>query len=57
MIEWLNAHDVDTIVGTVNFDGFNNYGTDFTRVAQIQDGKRVLVWPKDVAGAEIAYQP
>lgn len=57
VIAWLNGHDVDTIVGTVNFDGYNNYGTDFTRVAQIQDGKRVLVWPKDVAGAEIAYQP
>ena len=40
-------------LGTVNFDGYNNYGTDFTRVAQIQDGKRVLVWPKDVADAEL----
>ncbi len=53
VIAWLNAHDVDTLVGTVNFDGYNNYGTDFTRVAQIQDGKRVLVWPKDVADAEL----
>jgi branched-chain amino acid transport system substrate-binding protein len=57
VIEWLNGHDVDTLVGTVNFDGFNNYGTDFTRVAQIQDGKRVLVWPKDVAGADIDEKP
>lgn len=53
VIAWLNGHDVDTLVGSVNFDGYNNYGTDFTRVAQIQDGKRVLVWPEDVAGAEL----
>jgi branched-chain amino acid transport system substrate-binding protein len=57
VIKWLNAHEVETLVGTVNFDGFNNYGTDVNRVAQIQDGKRVLVWPEDVAGADIKYQP
>lgn len=53
IIEWLNANSVDTLAGTINFDGFNGYGSDVNRVAQIQDGKRVLVWPADVAGAEI----
>ncbi|WP_456696984.1 ABC transporter substrate-binding protein [Aeromicrobium sp. P5_D10] len=57
IITWLNANKVDTIAGTVSFDGFNNYGSDFNRVTQVQDGKRVLVWPKDVAGAEIQYKP
>lgn len=53
IIEWLNANSVDTLGGTINFDGFNGYGSDVNRVAQIQDGKRTLVWPADVAGAEI----
>lgn len=53
IIKWLNGHEVDTLAGTLSFDGFNNYGSDFNRVTQIQDGKRVLVWPADVAGADI----
>jgi branched-chain amino acid transport system substrate-binding protein len=57
IIDWLNEHEVDTIVGRLSFDGYNNYGTDLNRVTQIQDGRRVLVWPKDVAGAEIRLKP
>ncbi|GLZ08408.1 branched-chain amino acid ABC transporter substrate-binding protein [Actinomadura sp. NBRC 104412] len=57
IIDWLNDNKVDTIVGELSFDGYNNYGGDINRVAQIQNGKRVLVWPKDVAGAEIRYKP
>lgn len=57
IIAWLNEHKVATIVGELSFDGYNNYGADLNRVTQIQDGKRVLVWPKDVAGAEIRYEP
>lgn len=57
VIAWLNAHEVETVVGTLNFDGFNNYGIDINRVAQVQDGRRVLVWPEDVAGAELDYNP
>lgn len=57
IIAWLNEHKVDTIVGRLSFDGYNNYGADLNRVTQIQDGKRVLVWPKDIAGAGIRYQP
>jgi branched-chain amino acid transport system substrate-binding protein len=56
IIDWLNAHEVDTLAGKVSFDGFNNYGSDFNRVTQIQDGKRVLVWPEDVAGSDIEIQ-
>jgi branched-chain amino acid transport system substrate-binding protein len=57
IIAWLNGHKVDTLVGRLSFDGYNNYGTDLNRVTQIQDGKRVLVWPKDVAGAALRYKP
>lgn len=57
IIEWLNANKVPTVVGEISFDGFNNYGKDFNRVTQVQDGKRVLVWPEDVAGADIDLAP
>lgn len=53
IIEWLNANEVETLAGTVNFKGFNGYGSDLNRVAQVQDGKRVIVSPKEFAGAEI----
>lgn len=57
IITWLNENDVDTIVGPLSFDGYNNYGTDLNRVTQVQDGKRVLVWPEGVAGADIVLEP
>ncbi|SFB93408.1 branched-chain amino acid transport system substrate-binding protein [Nocardioides terrae] len=57
IIAWLNSNSVDTIAGSLKFDGYNNYGGDINRVTQIQDGKRVLVWPKDVAGGTIDYKP
>ncbi|MFT4287985.1 ABC transporter substrate-binding protein [Nocardioides sp.] len=57
IIAWLNANSVETIAGTLTFDGYNNYGTDNTAITQIQDGKRVIVWPEDIAGGTIDYQP
>lgn len=57
IIEFLNANEVETLVGPLSFDGYNNYGTDINWVTQVQDGQRVLVWPEDVAGAEIQFQP
>ncbi|WP_256839850.1 ABC transporter substrate-binding protein [Ornithinimicrobium faecis] len=57
IIDYLNSTEVETLVGPLSFDGFNNYGTDINWVTQVQDGKRVLVWPEDVAGAEIQFQP
>ena len=53
IIEWLHANEIDSLVGTIAFDGYNGYTTDFNRIAQVQNGKRVLVWPEDVAGADI----
>lgn len=46
---WLKKNRVDTIIGQLRFDGPNNYGDDLTRLKQVQDGKWIVVWPKDVA--------
>jgi branched-chain amino acid transport system substrate-binding protein len=52
---WLKANRVDTITGKLRFDGPNNYGDDLSKVKQVQDGKWVVVWPKEFAapGAQL----
>ena len=47
--QWLRANRVPTIIGTLRFDGPNNYGEDLFKVKQVQDGKWVVVWPKEFA--------
>jgi branched-chain amino acid transport system substrate-binding protein len=47
--EWLRKNQVNTIVGRLRFDGPNNYGDDLSKVKQVQDGKWVVVWPKEFA--------
>ena len=49
---------MQTIVGRFRFDGTNNYGDDLSKVKQVQDGKWVVVWPKDFAapGARLLPQ-
>jgi branched-chain amino acid transport system substrate-binding protein len=49
LAKWLKANKVDTIVGKMRFDGPNNYGDDLSKVKQIQDGRWVVVWPKEWA--------
>jgi branched-chain amino acid transport system substrate-binding protein len=49
LAKWLKAHRVDTITGKVRFDGPNNYGDDFSKVKQVQDGKWWVVWPTQFA--------
>lgn len=49
MAQWLKTNKVDTIQGKLHFDGPNNYGDDLTKVKQVQDGKWVVVWPKQWA--------
>ncbi|GAA1318252.1 ABC transporter substrate-binding protein [Leucobacter albus] len=53
IIEWLGTNEVETLAGPVKFDGYNGYGSDLNRVAQVQDGKRVIVSPEEFAGAKI----
>ena len=42
---------VDTIQGKLRFDGPSNYGDDLMQVKQVQNGKWVVVWPKEFAAA------
>jgi len=51
--EWLLSNDIDVAAGSISFDGFNGYGTDFSRVVQIQDGERVIVWPPEFAAPDV----
>lgn len=47
--QWLRKNRVPTIIGTLRFDGPNNYGDDLFKVKQVQDGKWVVVWPRESA--------
>jgi branched-chain amino acid transport system substrate-binding protein len=49
LAQWLKGNRVDTIIGKLRFDGPNNYGDDLSKVKQVQDGKWVVVWPKEYA--------
>jgi ABC-type branched-subunit amino acid transport system substrate-binding protein len=49
MAQWLRRNRVDTIIGKLRFDGPNNYGDDLFKVKQVQDGKWVVVWPREFA--------
>jgi len=48
---WLKKNQVDTVIGKMRWDGTNNFmgGNDLYRVKQVQNGKWVVVWPKDYA--------
>jgi branched-chain amino acid transport system substrate-binding protein len=46
---WLKQNAVDTIEGKLTFDGPFNHGPQHMAVKQNQDGKFVVVWPKDLA--------
>lgn len=54
---WLKAHNVETVYGKLGFDGPNNYGPEYTKVKQVQNGRWVVVWPKEFAapGAKLVY--
>ncbi|MBT2324362.1 amino acid ABC transporter substrate-binding protein [Variovorax paradoxus] len=45
---WLKANKVDTLQGKLRFNGTGNFGDDLMRIKQIQGGKWVVVWPKEV---------
>ena len=55
LADWLRANRVDTIIGKLRFDGPSNYGDDLSKVKQVQDGKWLVVWPKEFAapGAQL----
>ena len=45
---YLKKNGMKTILGKLSFDGPANYGPDLMRLKQVQDGKWVIVWPKEV---------
>jgi ABC-type branched-subunit amino acid transport system substrate-binding protein len=49
LAQWLKTHPVDTLIGRLRFDGPNNYGDDLSKLKQVQDGKWVVVWPREFA--------
>ena len=49
LADWLRKNPVNTILGRLRFNGPNNYGDDLSKVKQVQDGKWVVVWPKEFA--------
>jgi len=53
---WLKKNRVDTIQGRLRFDGPTNYGDDLMRVKQVQNGKWVVVWPKEYAPPGVNLQ-
>jgi ABC-type branched-subunit amino acid transport system substrate-binding protein len=53
---WLKKNRVDTIQGKLRFDGPTNYGDDLMRIKQVQNGKWVVVWPKEFAPPGVTLQ-
>jgi len=47
--DYLKKNRVNTIQGALRFDGPSNYGDDLMRIKQIQNGKWVVVWPREFA--------
>jgi len=57
LTDWLKTNKVKTVIGTVRFDGKNNYGDDLMKVKQIRDGRWAVVWPPEFAkpGLKLVY--
>ena len=49
LADWLKNNKVQTIQGMLRFDGPSNYGDDLMDVKQVQNGRWVVVWPKERA--------
>ncbi|WBY03287.1 amino acid ABC transporter substrate-binding protein [Ramlibacter tataouinensis] len=47
--DWLKKNRVDTIQGSLRFDGPSNYGDDLMRIKQVQNGKWLVVYPPEYA--------
>ena len=47
--DWLKKNRVETIQGSLRFDGPSNYGDDLMRIKQVQNGKWMVVYPPEFA--------
>jgi len=54
---WLKTSKVDLPFGRLLVRGENNYGAEHTKVKQNQNGRWVVVWPREFAapGANVVY--
>jgi branched-chain amino acid transport system substrate-binding protein len=53
----LRKNQVPTVIGRLRFDGPNNYGDDLSKVKQAQDGKWIVVWPREFAAPNTRLLP
>lgn len=56
LANWLRANRVETLLGTLRFNGPSNYGDDLSKVKQIQNHKWTTVWPKEFAAPGVKFQ-
>jgi branched-chain amino acid transport system substrate-binding protein len=49
LADWLKKNKVETIQGSLRFDGPSNYGDDLMRIKQVQNGKWLVVYPPEFA--------
>lgn len=49
LAQWLKTNKVRTVLGTLRFDGQNNFGDDLAKVRQLQNKKWVVVYPPEFA--------
>ena len=49
LADWLKKNRVETIQGSLRFDGPFNYGDDLMRIKQVQNGKWMVVYPPEFA--------
>jgi branched-chain amino acid transport system substrate-binding protein len=53
--DYIAGAEFDTVVGKMNYKGKGYSVPDDTIMTQIQNGKKVVVWPKSDAGAPFVY--
>lgn len=49
LASWLKVNRVEAITGKLRFNETGNYGDDLSKVKQVQNGRWVVVWPKESA--------
>jgi len=57
MAQWLKTNRMNSIIGERRFDGPQNFAPSDFKLMQLQEGRRVIVWPKEWAapGARVIY--
>lgn len=53
--KYISSHSFDTVVGPIKYSQYGYSTPEDTIVVQFQQGKRVIVWPKDQANGELKF--